>query len=53
MAIYTDRAHRAFHMPQANGPVNRRELTQVGRALQRLGVDHIPAYSPQARGHSG
>ena len=27
-------------------------LTQVGRALQRLGVEHIPAYSPQARGRS-
>ena len=52
MAIYTDRAHWAFHTPQANGPVNRRLLTQVGRALARLGIEHIPAYSPQARGRS-
>jgi transposase len=52
MAVYTDRAHWAFHTPQANGPVNRRQLTQVGRALDRLGIDHIPAYSPQARGRS-
>jgi transposase len=52
MAIYTDRAHWAFNTPQANGPVNRRQLTQVGRALDRLGVEHIPAYSPQARGRS-
>ena len=27
-------------------------LTQVGRALKRLGVEHIAAYSPQARGRS-
>jgi transposase len=52
MAIYTDRAHWAFNTPQAHGPVNRRQLTQVGRALARLGIEHIPAYSPQARGRS-
>lgn len=52
MAVYTDRAHWAFHTPQAHGPVNRRQLTQVGRALERLGIEHIPAYSPQARGRS-
>jgi transposase len=52
MAIYTDRAHWAFHTPQAQGPVNRQQLTQVGRALARLGIEHIPAYSPQARGRS-
>ena len=33
MAIYTDRAHWAFHTPQAKGPVDRTRLTQVGRAL--------------------
>ena len=26
--------------------------TQVGRALQRLGIELIPAYSPEARGRS-
>jgi transposase len=52
MAIYTDRAHWAFNTSQAHGPVNRRQLTQVGRALDRLGIEHIPAYSPQARGRS-
>jgi transposase len=52
MAVYTDRAHWAFHTPQAAGPVDRRPRTQVGRALERLGVEHIPAYSPQARGRS-
>jgi transposase len=52
MAIYTDRAHWAFHTPQAGSPVDRQHLTQVGRALDRLGIEHIPAYSPQARGRS-
>jgi hypothetical protein len=32
--------------------VDKEHLTQVGRALERLGVEHIPAYSPQARGRS-
>jgi hypothetical protein len=27
-------------------------LTQVGRAMKELGVQMIPAYSPQARGRS-
>ena len=40
------------HARRPNGPVNRRQLTQVGRALERLGIEHIPAYSPQARGRS-
>lgn len=52
MAIYTDRAHWAFHTPQAGGLIDRRPRTQVGRALERLGIEHIPAYSPQARGRS-
>ena len=52
MALYTDRAHWAFQTPQANGPVDKTRLTQVGRALARLGIEHIPAYSPQARGRS-
>jgi len=52
MALYTDRAHWAFHTPRAHGPVDKTRLTQVGRALARLGIEHIPAYSPQARGRS-
>jgi len=50
VALYTDRAGWAFHTPKAGGPVDRDHLTQVGRALARLGIDHIGAYSPQARG---
>jgi len=52
MALYTDRAHWAFHTPRAKGPVDKTRLTQVGRALAQLGIEHIPSYSPQARGRS-
>ena len=52
MALYTDRAGWAVHTPKAGGAYDRDRLTQVGRALKRLGVEHILAYSPQARGRS-
>ena len=52
MALYTDRAHWAFHTPTAGGPIDRTHPTQVGRALAHLGIEHIGAYSPQARGRS-
>jgi len=52
MALYSDRAAWAFYTPTAKGPVDKKRLTQVGRALAQLGVEHIPAYSPQARGRS-
>ena len=52
MSLYTDRAGWAFETPKAGGPVDKTHLTQVGEALARLGIEHIPAYSPQARGPS-
>lgn len=52
MALYTDRASWAAYTPRAGGAVDKRQLTQVGRALKRLGIEHIVAYSPQARGRS-
>jgi transposase len=52
MSLYTDRAGWAFHTPKAGGKVDKKRLTQVGRALAKLGVEHIPSYSPQARGRS-
>jgi hypothetical protein len=52
MALYSDRAGWAFYTPTAKGPVDKKQVTQVGRALAMLGVEHIPAYSPQARGRS-
>ena len=52
IALYTDRAGWAFHTPKAGGPIDRAHPTQVGRALAALGIEHIGAYSPQARGRS-
>lgn len=52
LSLYTDRGSHYFHTPEAGGKVDRANLTQVGRALDHLGVEHIAAYSPQARGRS-
>src|ERR1700736_4326823 len=49
-ALYSDRASHFFHTPKAGQPVDGTRPTQVGRALQELGIQMIPAYSPQARG---
>ena len=51
-SLYTDRGSHYFHTPKADGPVDKTQLTQVGRALKQLGIEHIPAYSPEARGRS-
>jgi hypothetical protein len=51
-ALYTDRASHYFATPQAGGKVSKDQLTQVGRALKQLGIEHIAGYSPQARGRS-
>ena len=42
-SLYTDRASHYFHTPKAGGPVDKERLTQVGRALHHLGIEHIPA----------
>jgi transposase len=52
LSLYTDRGSHYFYTPQAGGPLDRSHPTQVGRALAHLGVEHIGAYSPQARGRS-
>ena len=49
-ALYTDRGSHYFHTPAAGGKVSKSQPTQVGRALAQLGIEHIAAYSPQARG---
>jgi len=49
-ALYTDRGSHYFLTPKAGGRVDKRQLTQVGRALAQLGIRHIPSYSPEARG---
>jgi transposase len=51
-SLYTDRGSHYFETPEAGGPVSKTVLTQFGRALKQLGIEHIAAYSPQARGRS-
>src|SRR6185436_9645838 len=51
-ALYTDRAHWAVHTPTSGSAPDRTRLTQVGRALHALGIEHILGHSPQARGRS-
>ena len=50
--LYSDRAGHFFVTAKRGERVDPSRLTQVGRALQELGVKMIPAYSPQARGRS-
>jgi hypothetical protein len=51
-ALYSDRGSHYFHTPEAGGKVDKEAPTQVGRALAQLGIGHIAAYSPEARGRS-
>ncbi len=51
-ALYSDRGSHFWLTPKVGGKVDGHRLTQVGRALHQLGVQMIPAYSPQARGRS-
>lgn len=49
-SLYTDRGSHYWHTPQAGGKVDKHNLTQFGRAMKQLGIEMIPAYSPEARG---
>lgn len=57
LAVYSDR-HTLFFSPNAAGTTRIEEqllgiprpLTQIGRILSELGVQHIRAHSPQAKG---
>jgi hypothetical protein len=51
-SLYSDRASHFWLTPKVGEAVDRQALTQVGRAMRELGVQMIPAYSPQARGRS-
>src|SRR6516165_8526248 len=51
-ALYSDRGSHFWLTPKAGGKIDEHRLTQVGRALREVGVQMIPAYSPQARGRS-
>ena len=51
-SLYSDRGSHYFTTPEAGAKVDKVNLTEVGRALRQLGIDHIAAYSPEARGRS-
>ena len=51
-SLYADRASHYWNTPEAGGKVDKDTPTQVGRALAQLGIELIPAYSPEARGRS-
>jgi len=51
-SFYTDRGSHYWFTPEAGGKVDKTQLTDIGRALKQLGIKHIAAYSPEARGRS-
>lgn len=51
-SLYTDRASHFFLTPVAGQPVKEDHLTQIGRALNELGITAIPSYQVQGRGRS-
>ncbi len=51
-SFYSDRGSHYWDTPEAGGKVDKENPTQFGRAMKQLGVEMIPAYSPEARGRS-
>lgn len=51
-SLYTDRGRHYWLTSTAGGKVDKHNLTQFGRAMAQLGIEMIPAYSPEARGRS-
>ncbi len=51
-SFYSDRGSHYWSTPEAGGKVDKENLTQFGRAMKQLGIEMIPAYSPEARGRS-
>lgn len=51
-SLYTDRGSHYWYTPEAGGKVDKENPTQFGRAMRQLGIEMIPAYSPEARGRS-
>lgn len=49
-SLYSDRGSHFFHTPVAGAPPDKALKTQIARALEQLGIELIPANSPQARG---
>lgn len=51
-SFYSDRGSHYWHTPKEGGKVDKDNVTQFGRAMKQLGIEMIPAYSPEARGRS-
>ena len=49
-SLYTDRGSHYWYTPETGGKVDRDNPTQFARAMRQLGVEMIPAYSPEAGG---
>ena len=49
-SFYTDRGSHYFFTPKTGEKVDKDRLTQVGRALRQLQIEHIPSYTAQGRG---
>jgi len=49
-SLYTDRGGHYFMTLKGQTKVDRSHLTQVGRALFELKIEHIASYSPEGRG---
>ncbi|MFI4894632.1 MAG: ISNCY family transposase [Phycisphaerales bacterium JB058] len=48
----SDRGSHYWFTPKSGGEVDKKVLTQFGRALSQLGIEMIPSYCPQGRGRS-
>lgn len=48
----SDRGSHYWNTPKAGRKVDKKNLTQFGRAMVHLGIEMIAAYSPEARGRS-
>lgn len=51
-SLYTDRGAHYWVTKREGEAVDKTRPTQFGRAMQQLGIEMIPAYSPEARGRS-
>jgi transposase len=51
-SLYTDRGSHYWYTPKEGGKVDKNKPTQFGRAMKQMGIEMIPAYSPEARGRS-
>ena len=49
-SLYSDRASHYRDAPEAGCKAGKRHLTRLGRAMKHLGIEMIPACSPEARG---